>query len=352
VTLTQDNLPAPAHAHALTEALRAAGALTDGHVADVIVASDRPTILSRILRLRLTYHEAAPDSPTEVFLKTGLAQTTGAAWIGGRQEVEFYTRIAPMLPAGVVPRCFGAHWAPDTGAWHLLLEDLTDTHRLATQWPLPPTRGQCETILTAHARLHAAWWDDPRLGVSVGTWLAIDEYQQRVERDYAALADRLGDDLPPERCDLFRRFLDAMPRLYARYQTHRDITIVQGDSHVWNCFLPRDGGDDVRLFDWDSWRVHVPAVDLAYMMAMHWYPDRRQQMERPLLDHYHNVLVTRGVTGYTRQALQDDYRWSVLTRIALPLIQASIQIPPVIWWNNLERILMAVDDLGCRELLG
>jgi hypothetical protein len=26
-------------------------------------------------------------------------------------------------------------------------------------------------------------------------------------------------------------------------------------------------------------------------------------------------------------------------------------IPPVIWWNNLERILLAVDDLGCRELL-
>jgi hypothetical protein len=23
----------------------------------------------------------------------------------------------------------------------------------------------------------------------------------------------------------------------------------------------------------------------------------------------------------------------------------------VIWWNNLERIFMAVDDLGCRELL-
>lgn len=127
---------------------------------------------------------------------------------------------------------------------------------------------------------------------------------------------------------------------------------MQGDSHVWNCFLPRDGSDDVRLFDWDSWRIQVAAVDLSYMMAMHWYPDRRQRTERPLLDHYHNVLLTRGVTGYTRQAFEDDYRWSVLTRIALPPLQASAQIPPVIWWNNLERILMAVNDLGCREFLG
>jgi hypothetical protein len=27
-------------------------------------------------------------------------------------------------------------------------------------------------------------------------------------------------------------------------------------------------------------------------------------------------------------------------------------IPPVVWWNNLERIFLAVDDLDCRELLG
>jgi hypothetical protein len=33
------------------------------------------------------------------------------------------------------------------------------------------------------------------------------------------------------------------------------------------------------------------------------------------------------------------------------VLQAAYDIPPWIWWNNLERILLAVDDLGCRELL-
>jgi hypothetical protein len=143
--MTQDNLPAAAHVVALTAALRDVGVLTDGRVADVIVESDRRTFLSRILRLRLTYDGATGDAPATVILKTGLAQTMDVAWIGGRQEVEFYTRIAPMRPNRVVPRCFNAHWAPETGAWHLLLEDLTDTHTLATQWPLPPTQAQCES---------------------------------------------------------------------------------------------------------------------------------------------------------------------------------------------------------------
>ena len=40
------------------------------------------------------------------------------------------------------------------------------------------------------------------------------------------------------------------------------MTIIQGDAHVWNVFLPKAGGENLRLFDWDSWRVDV-ATDSA-----------------------------------------------------------------------------------------
>jgi len=255
----------------------------------------------------------------------------------------------------LVPRCFEAVWDTDTKAWHLLLEDLTDSHVIATTWPLPPTMEQCESIVHARARLHAEWWDDPRLGASIGAWLdadAMDGQLQRFAEQFARFTDRVGDSLPRERRNLYERLLDAAPRLLARYHSHRNITIVQGDSHVWNCFLPRDGRDgEVCFFDWDSWRLDLGSDDLAYMMAMHWYPDRRRRMERPLLDHYHTVLVTHGVRHYDRRALEDDYRLSVLWQITTPVWQAANNIPPVIWWNNLERILLAVDDLGCLDLL-
>jgi hypothetical protein len=108
---------------------------------------------------------------------------------------------------------------------------------------------------------------------------------------------------------------------------------------------------DVRLFDWDSWRIDTASDDLAYMMAMHWYPDRRRQFERPLLDRYHAALVAHGVCGYDRATLDDDYRLSALWQITTPVWQAANNIPPVVWWNNLERSLLAVEDLGCRDLL-
>ena len=164
--------------------------------------------------------------------------------------------------------------------------------------------------------------------------------------------DQLGDRLTPERRLLYERFIQAAPRLAGRYRARRNITIGHGDPHVWNCLIPKQAGSgDARLFDWDAWHIDLATDDLAYMMAMHWYPDRRARLERPLLDRYHATLVAHGVTGYDGAALQADYRLSVLWQIRRPLWQMAVGIPPVIWWNNLERILLAIDDLGCREFL-
>ncbi len=276
--------------------------------------------------------------------------TTG--W--GRQEAAFYAQVAAATPSGLLPRCFEAEWNAETNHSRLLLEDLSDTHRIVTTWPLPPTFGECEAILRAWARFHAHWWDDPRLGSSIGQWgdaEAVDQYLGRLADKVAQFEDQLGDRLPRERRDLYHSMLDRAPRLVRRTDSRRAVTIVHGDAHVWNCFLPRDGGSDIRLFDWDSWRLGVATDDLAYMMAVHWYPDRRTRMERPLLDAYHAALLAHGVGGYDRRALDDDYRLSALWHIMTPAWQAAANIPTVIWWNNFERIHLAVEDLGCRELL-
>ena len=61
--------------------------------------------------------------------------------------------------------------------------------------------------------------------------------------------------------------------------------------------------------------------------------------------------VAQGVRGYDRAALEADYRLSALWQLMTPVWQASIDLPPVIWWSHLERITLAVDDLGGRDLL-
>ncbi len=70
-----------------------------------------------------------------------------------------------------------------------------------------------------------------------------------------------------------------------------------------------------------------------------------------MLDIFHDTLAAHGVRHYDRAILNDDYRLSVLWQTATPVWQAMNGIPPVIWWNNMERVMLAVDDLKCRELL-
>ena len=335
--------------------LERAGVLGGQHVRDFTIVSDRPTLVSRIIRLRLTYDGTANASPRSLIVKTGQPERQGTEWMSGRREVVFYRDVAPSLPAGLVPRCFEAHHADATTPAHLVLEDLTETHELATEWPLPPSDAQCRTIVGSLGRLHAAWWDDPRLGVTVGERLddaAMHRFIRQVTDYFAVFADRLVDDLSGERRAFYERLIAALPRLHERYRDARNITLTHGDAHVWNCFLPRDGGVDVRWFDWDGWRIRVPTNDLAYMMAVHWYPERRRRLERALLDHYHAVLVENGVLGYDRAGMWEDYRMSVLWHATTAVFGAGLKLPPVIWWNNFQRIMAAVDDLGCRELLG
>src|SRR5207237_1202021 len=79
------------------------------------------------------------------------------------------------------------------------LEDLTVSHAALDEWPLPPPLERFHAVVAGHARFHAAWWDDARLGVSVGAFAdetgALDRQLAALPKDFAAFADRLGDRL-------------------------------------------------------------------------------------------------------------------------------------------------------------
>jgi Ser/Thr protein kinase RdoA (MazF antagonist) len=181
----------------------------------------------------------------------------------------------------------------------------------------------------------------------------LERHLASFAEDFSSFADRLGDRLSPERRDLYERLFAAAPRLLARYRSHRDLTIVHGDAHAWNAMLSCEPSrPDVRLIDWDGWRVDVGTDDLAYMIALYWSPERRRRHERQSLERYHATLVAHGVRGYDFAALWTDYRLSVLWQITTPVWQAAHQLGPWIWWPSLERVMLAIDDLGCPEFLG
>ena len=233
------------------------------HVTEVAVERSFATVLSHIFRLRLTYDGDGSDAPATLVLKAGLADRAGGPWRPGQREVAFYRQVAVSTPDGMLLRCYDTHADAETGTWHLLLEDLTDSHRVATSWPLPPTFEHAEAIVRTQAHFHAAWWNDRRLCTSIGT--RGEPSFEKMAEQFSNFARDFGDRLPAHRRELHERLLRAAPRLLARSQPR---TIVHGDAHAWNCFLPK-AAVEARLFDWDAWRVDHASDDLAYLMAVH-----------------------------------------------------------------------------------
>ena len=313
--------------------------------------------MSRIARLKLTFEGPAEKAPTYADPE----DVQASRWYDPRNGGAKCSSITPWRRLRPLASCCaasmrGTRRRPKRG--YLLLEDVTDSHRIATEWPLPPTEPQCRIDRWRAGAL-------PRRVVGCATKGSVSvagaELTPAMVRDiYQRMRGFMGQPLgSPRRSTVGRSTLDLRalpcktPINKPRLVTRKNLSIVHGDAHVWNVFLPNDdSANDLRLFDWGTWRPGLPAIDLAYMMAVHWYPERRRRFERPLLDHYHATLLASGVKGYDRAALDYDYRLAVPdpSDHAVVPVQRRLSARSLVE-DHLERIMYAIDDLGCRELL-
>ena len=335
----------------LTRVLRQSGVLKNGRVAEVSYESNT-TSFSIIAHLRVSYtrNSTAPD---RLFLKFSKpvhpVSTSEGGW-----EVVFYKSVAPHSPN--VLRCYDARFSAEQHRLHLLLEDVSVTHYCEPPSQLPPTPRNCELIVRALADIHAAWWERPPwdvIGWSLPDQVEVDRRINDVENRIARFTDFLGDRLSEKRRGIYREVLAALPDLYARLKLPTAYTVVHDDIHIGNVLYPRDAATDtVRIIDWQTWLIDLAPKDLAHMMALFWFPEQRSALEMPLLRQYHDRLYENGVGHYSWEQLRHDYRLCVIRKLFHPAWQWDTGHEPNIWWNHLERVMTAYEDLECRELLG
>lgn len=299
--------------------------------------------------------EATALSPAKLFLKFSRPDLSAelAAQANGK-EVEFYQTIPALMPDPHLIRCFDAARSPESGRIHLLLEDLTATH-FQTEWPQFPSQKNCELAVDCLAALHAHWWEHPRLGKDVGQLLSEQELKAfigEVENNVIRFLDSTRDELSPARRKVYERLLAATHLPWRHLTSAKRLTLIHGDAHCWNFLYPREPDEErVRIFDWSLWHVDLGARDLAFMMALGWDRERRSAMELKLLRSYYDGLLARSVKDYSWDDCFNDYRWSAIRNLNVPVIQWSQARDQSLWRGNLERALLAFEDLGCAELL-
>jgi hypothetical protein len=333
----------------LNSVLQQAGGLGHGPVTDIEFDTSRPfgAVVSKLTVI------GAENQPTHrLFLKLADAETH-QQWPGrGSREVEFYGAIPAEHYARLpIPRCYHAGWLE--AGYHLLLDDLTTTHKIIPH-PLPPNQRQAEQVVDALARLHAYWWNDARLGAEMGRSAEQKTVFNGDEEYFLAFADFLGDALWDERRAIFQRAMEAAPRLHERLKKG-NLTLIHGDAHAWNFLYPRESGGAAALVDWEAWDADVGVFDLAYLMTLFWFPAHRARTEKALVRRYHNRLIGHGIVGYSWDDCWYDYRHSVIRLLFRPTWwwreRPDNEGWAEIWWPRLERVICAYQDLNCEELL-
>jgi len=333
-------------AETLSHWLRRSGTLPRGMVSSVHVELEHETPISRLVFLTATYSADAPELPRCLVVKSPLKTP---ALSDASSELQFYRRLAPILGTPPAVRCLAT--IDDTNT--VVLEDLRATHD-HPPWPLPLSKIQSELALDALARLHVQWWESPTLGhsaVKLHTPESLKNMVQGIAAHLPAFLDSLDDALTSEARKVYERVFSSSLKPWLRLTDPRALTIIHGDAHAWNFLFPRSGEGVAFLLDWQLWHVDVAARDLAFLMALHWYPSRRREVERPLLQYYHEGLVEQGIEDYTFDELWLDYRRSVVRNLTFPIILWSRGTKPEAWWHRLECALAAYRDLGCDDLL-
>ncbi|MEQ1776101.1 MAG: aminoglycoside phosphotransferase family protein [Burkholderiales bacterium] len=341
----------------LTRTLTANGHLLRGRAVKVTHAPWKRSTYSYIARLRVEYAADAAGNngvalPAALVLKFN--QPIGAIRRSpefAHREYEFYRWIAPAMRGLLTPRCYDAVFESRSGRYHFLLEDLSATHTHPVN-PLPPSLSDFELIVTCLARLHAAWWNDPRIGVKIGKPFLEERssrraltIQKRMNRFITFAGDRISD----AHRHVLLNLCAVYPRLLAQQQAH-PLTIIHGDAHFEN-FVIASGKADCRIIDWENWELAPATDDLAYLMAVLWFGGWRREAALALLRRYHDTLIASGVREYSWDALWDSYRMSVVKQLCTPVYQWGNGVVPAIWWNNLERVLSAYEDLGGAQIM-
>lgn len=339
----------------LTTRLREQGHLLQGEVSALSLKHSK-TFFSDIYRLDISYStDISPKLPAKLLLKIPFPESRAALNMG-KDEVAVYRALWDAMDDPPVVRCFDAVYSIHSQRSHLLLADLSETH-FQPEVPVPPSTRHCELCVETLAQFHAFWWEHADLGTKMGELFSeasLGELGRLLSHALSDFIEFMGDRLSVVRRRAYEHAIAILPGFWnQRLMSVERNTLIHGDAHLWNFLHPKDveRGRAYLIDLATSNRIRPPTNDLAYMMALQWFPERRALMEENLLRHYHKALLAREVKEYSWADCLLDYRYSIITHLFTPVLQwHSKQVPTTVWWYNFERISEAYKDLRCDEL--
>lgn len=254
-----------------------------------------------------------------------------------RREARFYELIAPLLSAGVCPKCFGSESSSD--AVVLVLEDVCSGSEDGFH---PPTENLIASHVEALAKLSRSSSEEKHLrdhwhdafGAHPYNFIEgrAKDFPERLER----FLGRLERDVPPD----FVSLLDSIRNLAEEPEFQRGEIVVHGDAHFGNAIALRG---ETRLLDWANTALGFGEIDLAHLLALNLPPDSRRVLEPKLLESYAQQ------TGSELSGVRRRYKLGVLYAVESAVGMWEFGVPN--WAELLSNACTAAVELDAKSEL-
>ena len=232
----------------------------DSTVTDIQIDQVGGGAMCQMVRATLTWN-ATDGSPESVIVKFPTSDAGTRALAQAMQmyelEVRFYRDLLPHLPDVSTPTCHFAELDEATGAFTLVLEDLSSRTRPGDVLE-ESTDDECSATLAELAHLQGASWNSPTTAAM--PWLAAHERTVQVFDSMPAGLEpwlaRFGHALEPAQVTLFETVIPQAGRWIRSWD---GPSVVQhGDLRTDNILFSLDPVPRATLLDFQTVRLGPP----------------------------------------------------------------------------------------------
>jgi hypothetical protein len=269
-------------------------------------------------------------------------------------EINFYNHLADDVPMRT-PEMYVAHMDRASERVLLIMESFASWH---SPDQIEGATLEEVTIATEHlAGLTASFWNAParqrhpwlrNLQSDAYSSLAddyaegIDEMVERLHESLPASANAAAHTIAPK----YRALMDDL--------CGGNQALSHWDYRVENLFFGQDG--EFAVIDWQLMMMTNPATDLAYLLSSNVDAELRRKAEGGLMDGFLEGLARHGVSNYTREELERDYRKALLGVSCIPVIGGSgfdveNERSHALFSAVASRMFQAIEDWDAVDLL-
>ena len=199
---------------------------------------------------------------------------------------------------------------------------------------------------------HAAFWNHDLISQN------DEDGEHDAEGDRACLqsflddfSDKFDDRTKTILCNAMEINISLIKRTFERLCNKCNVTLCNGDSHIYNFMIPLKRNDSPLIIDFQFWGEGIGTGDLAHLTRVNFSKQQQKDFQLSLVEHYYKSLKKYGVTGYSWEDCLRDYRTSVASMVLIPLWQyAGFGLKYEEWSSALQGLIYNYEYLDCDEL--